>query len=322
MHLDAVYKLVEEQSRKVDNLIEGSLSSQVPLAIEISQHLIHGGGKRMRPLVLLLSAASCNNQSPYDIHLAAIVELIHTATLLHDDVVDHSSQRRGQSTANMVWGNAAPILVGDFLYSRAFQMMVSLESNKILNILAQGTNTIAEGEILQLANKHNPDLSEADYEKIIIAKTAKLFEIAAHLGAVISNVDEQTQTALKQFGRHIGIAFQLMDDVLDYQAPSDVMGKNVGDDLADGKSTLPLLFALKHGSTKHQETIRRAIKEGTLKELEVVQEAIMSTGAIDFTLERAKSEINAAKECLTHLPPTPYTEALSFIADYSIGRPK
>lgn len=322
MHFDAIYKLVEDQSRKVNNLIEESLSSQVPLAIEISQHLIQGGGKRMRPLVLLLSAASCDSKSDKAVTLAAIVELIHTATLLHDDVVDHSSQRRGQSTANMVWGNAAPILVGDFLYSRAFQMMVSLESDKILKILAAGTNTIAEGEILQLANKHNPQLSDEDYEKIIYAKTAKLFEISAHMGAVVAQSAPDIEQALMHYGKHIGIAFQLMDDVLDYQAPSHVMGKNMGDDLADGKSTLPLLYALRHGNQKQKDMIHKAIHGGTLDDFDFILEAIFETGAIDFTLQRAKKEVEAAQACLSQLPDSQYKDALSSIANYCIERPK
>ncbi len=321
MHFDAIQKLVEPQINQVNNLIDSSLQSQVPLAIEISNHLIQSGGKRMRPLVLLLSAESCSNESEHHIPLAAILELIHTATLLHDDVVDRSSQRRGQSTANTVWGNAAPILVGDFLYSRAFEMMVSLESKPILSLLAKGTNTIAEGEILQLSQKHNPMISEQDYERIIHAKTAKLFEIAAHLGAIISKVSPDIELALQAYGKHIGIAFQLMDDVLDYQAPADVMGKNVGDDLADGKTTLPLLFALRNASTSQKEVICRAIKEGSLKDLDIIKQAILETGAIEFTTARAKREIQSAKDCLKILPPSPYKTALCSIADFSVTRP-
>lgn len=319
MHLDAIRSLVKSELDQIDKKIRNNLESQVPLTTEISHHIYQSGGKRVRPLILLLAAGG-NHTNDDHITLAAVIELIHTATLLHDDVVDQSSKRRGQSTANMVWGNAGPVLVGDFLYSRAFQMIVSIGSNKMLGILAEATNIIAEGEVLQLAKKHSPNITEDEYQRIIDAKTAKLFEIAAQLGGAISKVPQEHELALKAYGKHIGTAFQLVDDVLDYRAPAEIMGKNVGDDLAEGKTTLPLLYALQNANQEQKAVIQKAIQEGSLRDLDIIQKAILDTGAIEYAMNRAQNEAKQAKAQLSILPITDYTKALESLADFTIER--
>ncbi len=260
--------------------------------------------------------------TPADQHiaLAAIIEFIHTATLLHDDVVDASAMRRGQSTANMVWGNEASVLTGDFLYSRAFEMMVEVGSMRVMEILAKTTNTIAEGEVLQLLHCHDPEVTEANYLRVIYSKTAKLFEAAARLGAVIGDQPPAIEEAMAKYGMHLGTAFQLIDDVLDYTADSQVLGKNVGDDLAEGKPTLPLLYALRTGSTAQQELLRTAIEQGGLERTEEVVAAIESTGANAYTARKAEDEARCAAEALTAIPGSPYKQALLDLARFSVHR--
>lgn len=320
MQLDSIRGLVSLELEQVDHLIHQYLESSVPLTQTISQHLIQGGGKRVRPLVVLLAAKSIQTPNDSAVLLAAIIEMIHTATLLHDDVVDQSSQRRGKPSAQMLWGNAAPILVGDFLYSRAFEMMVSTQSFKILEILARATNIISEGEMLQLSKRHDPNLAEHDYDNVIYAKTAKLFEVAAQLPAVTAHSSHTFEQALRDYGKHVGIVFQLVDDVLDYQAPADVMGKNVGDDLADGKTTLPLIHALNHSSPQLQQVIRQAIQQGTLDDFHLIQDAIKSTGAIDYTMDKARKHLDLALSALNKLPSSEYVEALSALAKFALKR--
>ena len=320
MNLEAILALTQKDRHAVDQEIQQRLSSDVALINQMGNHIINSGGKRLRPLIVLLASRACGYDGSDHIRLAAIVEFIHTATLLHDDVVDSSQLRRGQSTANAVWGNEASVLVGDFLYSRAFEMMVSLRHMRVMDILSKATNTIAEGEVMQLLNCHDPDISEQQYLHVIRSKTAKLFEAAAQLGAVIGQQASDIELALVTYGMHLGTAFQLIDDVLDYRADQATLGKNIGDDLAEGKPTLPLIHAMRAGSAQQADLVRTAIEHGGLDQIAAVIAAIESTGSITYTAHQAEAEAGLAKAALDALPDTPYKHALLALAHFSVHR--
>lgn len=306
--------------RAVDSLIQKQLHSEVVLINQLGQYIVKSGGKRLRPMLVLLCARACGYTGSQHIALAAIVEFIHTATLLHDDVVDASELRRGQETANVIWGNEASVLVGDFLYSRAFEMMVDVNIMRVMEILAHATNTIAEGEVLQLLNCRNPDITEQSYLQVIRYKTAKLFEAAAQLGAVLTQQVPAVEEAMTRYGIHLGTAFQLIDDVLDYSASGDEIGKNVGDDLAEGKITLPLIYAMRTGTAQQAALIRLAIESGGREDIGAVTATIESSGAIAYTARSAKEEASIASEALVALPPSPYRDALHALAEFSVNR--
>jgi len=318
--LAQVRGLIHDDWESVNRLIYKRLGSDVALVNQVAHHIIHHGGKRLRPLTVLLAARACRCESDAPIPAAAIIEFIHTATLLHDDVVDNSGLRRGQETANSLFGNQASVLVGDFLYSRSFQMMVELRELRVLEVLANATNTIAEGEVLQLMNCNNPDITERDYMEVIYRKTAKLFEAGAQLGAILSQQDAATEQALAEYGRHLGRAFQLVDDALDYNAEPEELGKNIGDDLADGKPTLPLIYAMNHGSAAERHLIREAIESGSTQNLRSIQLAIESTGGLRYTAERAREESSQAIAALDPLPPSPYLDGLRTLAEFAVSR--
>lgn len=318
--LNTILALVREDMEAVNRLIQTRLSSNVALINQMSHYIINSGGKRLRPLLALLTARAFDYAGDHHIHLAAIVEFIHTATLLHDDVVDASELRRGKQTANNIWGNEASILVGDFLYSRSFEMMVELRDMEIMEILAHTTNTIAEGEVLQLLNCHDPDTTQERYLDVIRSKTAKLFEAATCLGAVISRRDADDKQAMARYGIHLGTAFQLIDDVLDYSSSAETIGKNIGDDLAEGKPTLPLIHAMKTGTVEQAAIIRHAIENGGQSNIAAVLEAIESTGAIEYTARLARGEAQQASAMLEHVPPGPYRDALYALAEFSVRR--
>ena len=304
----------------VDTVIRQSLHSEVSLINTIGEHIINGGGKRLRPALVLLASGMFGPIKTPQYQLAAIVEFIHTATLLHDDVVDESSMRRGKSTANHLFGNAASVLVGDFLYSRAFQMMVKLQNMRVMEILSETTNIIAEGEVLQLLNIHNADVTEQKYLKVIQFKTAKLFEAATRLGAVINNANITDENALAQYGMRLGTAFQLIDDVLDLSGDVNQIGKNLGDDLAEGKPTLPLLIAMHQGSAAEAATIRKAIQQGGLEELPAVLAAVKATDALNHVKKLAESEAILGVEAIAHLPASPNKQALIDLAEFAVKR--
>lgn len=314
------HKVVKSEFEEVNSLIINRLNSEVELVENIGQYIIDGGGKRLRPLLVLLSANSCGYTGTDHIALAAIIEFIHTATLLHDDVVDTSALRRGKATANTKYGNASSVLVGDFLYSRAFQMLVEVGDIKIMEIIANTTNTISEGEVQQLTNAHNPEISEATYKKVIFKKTAILFDAAAEIGALIATSTHRQQSALSSYGRHVGMAFQLMDDVLDYNGNIKDLGKNIGDDLAEGKATLPLIYAMKNGTQQQQHLIQEAIKNASLDKLDAIFDAIRATGALEYTMSCARKHAAEAKRCLADLPDTKEKKAMVELASFSIDR--
>jgi len=305
---------------RVDGVIRDRLSSRVALIDQISHYIINAGGKRIRPRLVLLFAEALGFDGPERYELAAIVEFIHTATLLHDDVVDESALRRGRATANAIFGNAASVLVGDFLYSRAFQMLVSVNRMRVLQVLADATNVIAEGEVLQLMNMHDPDLAVADYLQVIRYKTAKLFEASARLGAVLADADAALEESCADYGRSLGTAFQLVDDLLDYEGNSSELGKNVGDDLREGKPTLPLLLAMERASEPDRALIRHAIEHGELQKLPDILAIVRSTGALDATRAAAQAEADKARAVLAHLPPSRAREALLDLCARSIHR--
>ncbi|MDL5032719.1 octaprenyl diphosphate synthase [Pelomonas sp. APW6] len=306
--------------REVDAVIGRRLTSDVALVNQIAGYIVHAGGKRMRPKLVLLFANALGFQGPERFELAAVVEFIHTATLLHDDVVDESSLRRGKQTANALFGNAASVLVGDFLYSRAFQMMVSTNRMRVLDVLAEATNIIAEGEVLQLMNMHDPDISVEDYLRVIRYKTAKLFEASARLGAVLADASAEVEDACAAYGRALGTAFQLIDDVLDYEGDTQALGKNVGDDLREGKPTLPLLVAMERGTAEQRELIRNAIQHGEVERLPDIIEIVRATGALEATREAARREAEHAREKLSLLPLNKWQEALLEFAFLSVNR--
>jgi octaprenyl-diphosphate synthase len=318
--LDALRALVADDWNSVNRVIFRRLGSDVALVNQVAHHIIHHGGKRLRPLAVLFAARACGCAGDVHVPAAAIIEFIHTATLLHDDVVDNSGLRRGQRTANAMFGNQASVLVGDFLYSRAFQMMVELADIRILDVMANATNTIAEGEVLQLMNCNNPDITEADYMEVIYRKTAKLFEAGTRIGAILAGQDERMEQALASFGRHLGLAFQLVDDALDYDAKPEELGKNIGDDLAEGKPTLPLIYAMAHGSAAERHMIREAVMTGGTQNLTSIQLAIETSGGLRYTAERARSEAETAIEALEALPSSKYRDGLSGLAQFAINR--
>lgn len=305
----------------VNKLIQRRLKSEVALINQLSIYIINSGGKRLRPLLALLVARACHYQGEKHIEVAAIVEFIHTATLLHDDVVDESEMRRGKETASSVWGNQAAVLVGDYLYSRAFEMMVDVGSMRVMEILANTTNTIAEGEVLQLLNCHDAETTEERYLDVIYSKTAKLFEAACLIGAVLAELSEEEQQAIARYGMHLGTAFQLADDILDYSASAEEMGKNIGDDLAEGKPTLPLIVALRRSTGKQADIIRQAIEQGEgLQHIDEILTIIHTTGALEYTKKTAQHEIDMAISQLTCLADSPYKEALETLAHFSLQR--
>jgi len=306
--------------RAVDDVIRQRLHSDVVLVRQVAEYIIQSGGKRLRPVLLLLCAGAAGHKGQHQHTLAAVVEFIHTATLLHDDVVDESHLRRGNATANSVFGNAASVLVGDFLYSRAFQMMVSVDNMRVMQVLADATNIIAEGEVLQLMNCHDPEVDEERYLQVIRYKTAKLFEASARLGGILGELPAAQEEALAEYGMRLGTAFQLIDDVLDYSGDQAETGKNVGDDLAEGKPTLPLIYVMANGSADQASVVRRAIEQGGVGELDAVVKAIRETGALDFARSRAKAEAEAACAAIALLPSTTYKDSLVELADFAVTR--
>lgn len=305
---------------EVDAVIAHRLQSDVALINQIGHYIVHAGGKRMRPKLVLLFANALGYQDKARFELAAVVEFIHTATLLHDDVVDESSLRRGKATANALFGNAASVLVGDFLYSRAFQMMVSVDRMRVLEVLAEATNVIAEGEVLQLMNMHDPDVSVESYLRVIRYKTAKLFEASARLGAVLAKASPEIEEACAAYGRGLGTAFQLIDDLLDYEGDSHELGKNVGDDLREGKPTLPLLIAMERGTAEQRQVIRHAIEHGEVERLSEIVQIVRSTGAIEATRLAARAEAQKASDAINALPLNKWRESLLEFAVQSVER--
>jgi octaprenyl-diphosphate synthase len=305
---------------QVNRVIRKRLASEVVLINQISEYIIGAGGKRLRPALLLIVARALGDTGPHRHELAAVVEFIHTATLLHDDVVDESALRRGKQTANALFGNAASVLVGDFLYSRAFQMMVGVDQMRVMQILSDATNVISEGEVLQLLNMHDPDVDEARYMQVIRYKTAKLFEAAALLGAVLAGATPSQETAAAEYGRHIGAAFQIMDDWLDYTGTPESMGKNAGDDLREGKPTLPLIWLMQHGSSEERLLAREAIEQGGTSRFDTIFTAITRSGALDYTLQCAEREAHAALNAIVRFPDSIYKESLLELCSYSTAR--
>jgi len=312
--------LAGEDMQSVDALISESLASDVALVSQVSEYIVRSGGKRLRPLIVLLAARAMGYDGPHHVRAAAIIEFIHTATLLHDDVVDGSAMRRGKASANAVFGNQASVLVGDFLYSRAFQMMVDIDNMAVMRILADATNTIAAGEVMQLMNVHDPDTDEDGYRQVIYRKTAKLFEAGAHIAAVLADRPESDRSAMVEYGRHLGTAFQLVDDALDFDASPEELGKNLGDDLAEGKATLPLIYAMREADKADREMIRQAVLEGGLDQLAEIQSVIEATGALDYTADQARTAADTAIAALDGLPETPYKQGLAIIADFAVRR--
>ena len=315
-----VVALARGDMEAVDRLISRSLESDVALVSQVSHYIVTSGGKRLRPLLVLLAARALGYDGEQHIRAAAIIEFIHTATLLHDDVVDSSARRRGRDTANTVFGNQASVLVGDFLYSRAFQMMVDIDNMRVMQILADATNTIAAGEVMQLMNVHDPDPDEEAYRQVIYRKTARLFEAGAQIAAVLADRDPGDEAVMITYGQNLGAAFQLIDDALDYNASADELGKNIGDDLAEGKATLPLIYAMQNGSSEDKELIRKAILEGGLDQLEKITAIIESTGALQYTAARAQEAADTAIAALSNVPDSDYKQALIAVADFAVQR--
>ena len=324
MDYKTIQALVSSDMKAVDDLIQRRLQSDVVLVNQLSTYIINSGGKRLRPMLALLMARACGYQGDKHIDIATIVEFIHTATLLHDDVVDESDMRRGKETANNVWGNQAAVLVGDFLYSRSFEMMVDVDEMRVMQIMASTTNIIAEGEVLQLLNVNDADTDEGRYLEVIYSKTAKLFEAACQLGAVLSGLSIDDEKMVAAYGTHLGTAFQLVDDILDYSADSAAMGKNVGDDLAEGKPTLPLIYALKISEENNEgedaALIRQAIEEGGLEHIDAVMQTIKKTKSLEYTQSVAIKETKLAITSLEFLPDSDFKTALINLADFSVAR--
>ena len=322
MVLPSAYTLIADDLRAVDGIIRARLHSEVVLVRQVAEYIIAGGGKRLRPALLLLVAGALNVRGSQHHELAAVVEFIHTATLLHDDVVDESSLRRGRETANALFGNAASVLVGDFLYSRAFQMMVSVGSMRVMEVLAEATNVIAEGEVLQLTNCHDADVDVESYLRVIRYKTAKLFEASARLAAILAGSDADLEEAMARFGMHLGTAFQIVDDVLDYSGIEDETGKHLGDDLAEGKPTLPLIHVLRHGTPEQTACVRQAIEQGGREAFPQVLAAIRACGALEAALSHARNEAARATAELLRLPPSRFRDALLQLTSFSVERNK
>lgn len=320
MSLDFIQACIADEMLHVDAEIRRQLHSEVALINQVSEYIVNSGGKRMRPALVLLSAGAFGQIQPHHHALAAVIEFIHTATLLHDDVVDGSSMRRGQDTANNLFGNATSVLVGDFIYSRAFQMMVSVQNMRVMQVLADATNVIAEGEVLQLLNCHDADVTDDAYLKVIHYKTAKLFEAATRLGAILCDASATDEDAMARYGMHLGTAFQLIDDVLDFSGEAGEIGKNLGDDLAEGKPTLPLLYAMRNGTTEQAKLIRNAIEQGGLDHLDAVVNAVRETGALDHVRKLAQQEADTACAAISHLPVSNYHQALVELASFAVSR--
>lgn len=317
---EEVKTLAANDMLAVDALIRQSLQSDVMLVSQVSEYIVTSGGKRLRPLIVLLAAKALGYSGDKQIQAAAIIEFIHTATLLHDDVVDSSDRRRGKDTANTVFGNQASVLVGDFLYSRAFQMMVDVGRMQVMQILADATNTIAAGEVMQLMNVHDPDVTEQAYRKVIYRKTARLFEAGAQIAAILADRDQADEAAMIRYGQNLGTAFQLVDDALDYDASPEELGKNLGDDLAEGKPTLPLIYAMEKCTESERQMIRSAVEEGGLDHLDEIHAVIESTGALEYTAKRAQEAADIAIDALSNIPDSEYKEALITIADFAVKR--
>lgn len=320
MVLDQLKQLLAADMAAVDATIRDRLHSDVVLVNQVSEYIINGGGKRLRPALVVLSAKAFGYAGKHHHSLAAVVEFIHTATLLHDDVVDESAMRRGRASASALFGNAASVLVGDFLYSRAFQMMVDAGDIRVMQVLADATNTIAEGEVLQLLNCHDASVDAANYLRVIHCKTAKLFEAAMTLGPILSGAGSAMESAAATYGMHLGTAFQLVDDVLDYSGDAQEIGKNLGDDLSEGKPTLPLIYAMQHGSAAQAAVVREAIEQGDLSRFADVLAVVEATGALEYTRQQARQQAEAACAALSALPDTKYRESLLQLADFAASR--
>ena len=326
MDIKAIQALSQNDMNKVNKLIHGQLHSDVALINKLGIYIVNAGGKRMRPMLTVLTAQALNHNNPKDLDdkhctIAAIIEFIHTATLLHDDVVDESNMRRGRETANALFGNSASVLVGDFLYTRSFQMMAKLGDMRIMNILSDATNIVAEGEVLQLMNCNDPDTTEESYMQVIYCKTAKLFEAATRLAAVITEQDTKIEQAMADYGKYLGTAFQLVDDIMDYTADAQEMGKNVGDDLSEGKPTLPLLYTMAHGSELQRQLVRDAIEHGNgMEHLDEILDAMQQTGALKYTQKKAEIEADKAISALAILPESDYKKALTDLAHIAANR--
>ncbi|NOT17819.1 MAG: octaprenyl diphosphate synthase [Sulfuriferula sp.] len=320
MMMQSIQAFLDADMRRVDAVIRARLHTEVVLVSQVAEYIISSGGKRLRPALVLLSAGAVAYQGEHHLELAAVVEFIHTATLLHDDVVDESDMRRGRDTANALFGNAASVLVGDFLYSRAFQMMVGVGQMRVMEVLSDATNVIAEGEVLQLMNCNDADISEADYLQVIRYKTAKLFEAAMRLGGILAGTDSVTEQALANYGMHLGTAFQLIDDVLDYAGSHEEIGKNVGDDLVEGKPTLPLLYLLQHGTPAQAKLVRHAIENGGVEVFDEVLAAVLSSGALDYTRAQAQAEVSLAVAAIAGLPESEHKQMLIRLAEFSVSR--
>jgi octaprenyl-diphosphate synthase len=320
MPMDEIRALVADDLRRVDQVVVARLASDVALVNEIARYIVAGGGKRLRPLAVLLAARACGYEGDGHIEAAAVIEFIHTATLLHDDVVDGSDLRRGRETSNHVWGNPASVLVGDYLYSRAFQLMVSLGDLRIQEVMANATNTIAEGEVLQLMNAHDPGTSEQRYLEVIDRKTARLFEAGAQIAAIMARAKPPVESCMARYGHHVGMAFQLIDDALDYRADRTELGKNLGDDLAEGKATLPLIHAIAHAAPDDAILLRNAVQAGGLQDFDRIRRVIESAGGLEYTARLARREANLAIDALAGIPDSAYTRALSALADFAVTR--
>ncbi len=320
MQLEEIRALVTDDLQSVDQTIVQRLASDIVLVNQVSQYIIGAGGKRLRPLSVVLAARACGHRGQNHVPAAAIIEFIHTATLLHDDVVDGSDMRRGRNTANHVFGNEASVLVGDYLYSRAFQMMVELGDLRIQEVMANATNTIAEGEVLQLMNAHDPETTEKRYLDVIYRKTAKLFEAGAQMAAILSGSPREIELAMVEYGRHLGTAFQLVDDVLDYKSTAEELGKNLGDDLAEGKPTLPVIYALANAPAAEAARLREAIENGGIADLDQITRLIESSGGLEYTARTARREKELAVEALGKLPASSYRDALVSLADFAVAR--
>jgi octaprenyl-diphosphate synthase len=318
--LENLNQLIAADMAAVDQVIRSRLHSDVVLVNQVGEYIISSGGKRLRPALVILSAQAFGYQGRLHHDLAAVVEFIHTATLLHDDVVDESELRRGRETANSMFGNAASVLVGDFLYSRAFQMMVEANDMRVMQTLADATNVIAEGEVLQLLNCNNADVDAANYLDVIHRKTAKLFEAAMRLGAILGRQDAASEAAAARYGMHLGTAFQLVDDVLDYSGDAQEIGKNLGDDLAEGKPTLPLIYAMQHGTPQQAAVIRSAIEQGDINRFAEVLQIVQQTGALEYTRQQAQREANFASAEIANIPDTQYKSSLLELAKLAASR--
>jgi octaprenyl-diphosphate synthase len=320
MQLKDIRALVADDLAAVDREIRRQLASDVALVSQVGDYIVGGGGKRLRPLLVVLAARAAGATNSAHIPTAALIEFIHTATLLHDDVVDDSAKRRGRDTANEMFGNPASVLVGDFLYSRAFQMMAALDSPAVIRVMADATNTIAAGEVLQLMNSGDPDTTEVRYMEVIYRKTARLFEAGAQIAAIIARAPPEVEAALTRYGKHLGIAFQLIDDALDYRGDEAELGKNVGDDLAEGKPTLPLIHALRQSDAAATKMIRDAIEQGGTEDQAPIVAVIESTGGLDYTARLAEGEAELALEALARVPASPYRDALGALARFAVSR--